>query len=52
MEVFPYRVVNTKKQIVHMETEDMWQTDRIAIPDIAQLRILERIGSELLDIMT
>jgi len=35
-----------------METGDTWQTDRIAIPDIAQLRIPERIGNEPLDITT
>jgi len=28
----------------------MWQTDKIAIPDIAQLRILERIRNEPLDV--
>jgi len=33
-----------------METGDTWQTDRIAILNIVQLRIPERIGNEPLDV--
>jgi len=48
----PLTAVNAEKQTVHIETGNMRQTDRIAIPDIAQLRIPERIGNEPLDITT
>ena len=44
------RAVNTDKQTAHMETGDTWQTDRIAILNIVQLRIPERIGNEPLDV--
>jgi len=33
-----------------METGDTWQTDRIAILNIVQFRIPERIGNEPLDV--